>query len=187
MPSGLGATPGIGLQSTGWWLQRLRLDLFELLDELLDVEVPTSIAQLGRVAAKESEHRFRDFAVGGHRGTLDQDWHDPNIATECRRDFEADKINIIVETKGYFYDSARDRQKLCLVKEQHPELDIRIVFQKADTKIHKTSKTTYGEWATDHNFKWADKGIVPDEWIEEMKKGTANGSKCKPHRSKRRR
>lgn len=84
-------------------------------------------------------------------------------------DFEADRINIIVETKGYFYDSARDRQKLCLVKEQHPELDIRIVFQKADTKIHKTSKTTYGQWATDHGFKWADKGIVPDEWIEEMK------------------
>ncbi len=86
------------------------------------------------------------------------------------------KRPIIIESKGYFYDSARDRQKLCLIQEQHPELDIRIVFSDASKKIHKTSKTTYGQWATDHGFKWADKGVVPDAWIREMK-GIKHGSR----------
>lgn len=84
-------------------------------------------------------------------------------------DFKADNAPIILESKGYFYNGARDRQKLLLVKEQHPELDIRIVFSDASKKIYKGSPTTYGQWATDHGFKWADKGIVPAKWIEEMK------------------
>lgn len=81
---------------------------------------------------------------------------------------------IIIETKGYFYNSAKDRQKLCLIKEQHPELDIRIVFSDASKKIYKNSPTTYGQWATDHGFVWADKGVVPETWIKEMK-GIKNG------------
>lgn len=77
--------------------------------------------------------------------------------------------NIILEGKGYFYDSARDRQKLILVKEANPQLSIRIVFSDANKKIYKGSKTTYGKWATDHGFMWSDKGRVPAEWIAEMK------------------
>jgi hypothetical protein len=84
-------------------------------------------------------------------------------------DFAASDAPIIIESKGYFYNGAKDRQKLILVKEQHPELDIRIVFQDASKKIYKKSPTTYGQWATDHGFTWADKGIVPDAWIKEMK------------------
>jgi hypothetical protein len=77
--------------------------------------------------------------------------------------------NIVIESKGYFYNSARDRQKLILVKEQHPELDIRLVFSDANKSIYKGSPTTYGKWAGDHGFKWADKGVVPAAWIKEMK------------------
>ena len=77
--------------------------------------------------------------------------------------------HIVIETKGYFYDSAKDRQKLILIQEQHPELDIRIVFSDASKKIYKNSPTTYGQWATDHGFKWADKGIVPKAWLKELK------------------
>lgn len=84
-------------------------------------------------------------------------------------DFVARNAPIIIESKGYFYNGAKDRQKLVLIKEQHPELDIRIVFSDANKKIYKKSPTTYGQWATDHGFKWADKGIVPAEWINEMK------------------
>jgi hypothetical protein len=85
--------------------------------------------------------------------------------------------NIIIETKGYFYNGAKDRQKLILVKEQHPELDVRIVFTDANKPIYKprekadgtkSKPATYGKWATDHGFKWADKGIVPASWIKEM-------------------
>lgn len=77
--------------------------------------------------------------------------------------------NIVIESKGYFYDSARDRKKLLLVREQHPDLDIRLVFSDAKKKISKKSKTTYGQWATDFGFKWADRGVIPDAWIKEMK------------------
>ena len=84
-------------------------------------------------------------------------------------DFVALNAPIIIESKGYFYNSARDRQKLILIKEQHPELDIRIVFSDASKKIYKNSPTTYGTWATDHGFLWADKGFVPKTWLEEMK------------------
>jgi hypothetical protein len=76
---------------------------------------------------------------------------------------------IILETKGFFYNGAADRQRLVLVKEQHPEIDLRIVFQNASKPIYKGSKTSYAKWADDHGFKWADKGRVPDTWIAEIK------------------
>jgi hypothetical protein len=82
-------------------------------------------------------------------------------------DFVAGKI--IIESKGYFYDSARDRQKLILVRDAHPDYSVRIVFQDGNKPIYKGSKTTYGKWATDHGFMWSDKGIVPASWLKEMK------------------
>ena len=45
---------------------------------------------------------------------------------------------IIVELKGYF--DADDRRKMKLIKEQYPDLDIRLVFQKANKTITKSSK-----------------------------------------------
>lgn len=86
-------------------------------------------------------------------------------------DFWADNAPIIIESKGYFYNGAKDRQKLVLIKEQHPELDIRIVFSDASKPIYKKSKTTYGQWAASHGFCYSDKGRVPKEWIAEMKGG----------------
>jgi hypothetical protein len=81
--------------------------------------------------------------------------------------------HIIIESKGRFghrgKGGADERKKLILVKEQHPHLDIRIVFQNAKTPIYKGSKTTYAKWAEDHGFMWADKGVVPPAWIAEMK------------------
>ncbi len=69
---------------------------------------------------------------------------------------------IIVEIKGYF--DAEDRAKHLLIKEQHPTIDLRFVFQSSKKKIHKSSPTTYGDWATKHGFIFADKEI-PDDWI----------------------
>lgn len=78
---------------------------------------------------------------------------------------------IVIETKGYFRKAA-DRQRLVLIKEQHPDLDLRLLFQDARKPIYKGSPTTYAKWATDHGFVWADKGIVPAEWIKQMKGAT---------------
>lgn len=78
-------------------------------------------------------------------------------------DFELPN-GIIVETKGRFV--VADRMKHLLVKEQHPDLDIRFVFSNSKVKLSKTSKTTYAQWADKHSFKWADK-LIPKEWLEE--------------------
>jgi hypothetical protein len=94
-------------------------------------------------------------------------------------DTEEEICPIIIEAKGRFgggnprfkqpaTDGAKERQKLCLLKEQHPELDIRLVFDRASTPIYPKSPTTQGKWATDHGFKWSDKGIVPQEWLDEI-------------------
>ena len=71
---------------------------------------------------------------------------------------------IRVETKGRFVIA--DRKKHLLVKEQNPNLDIRFVFSNSKNKINKKSKTTYGDWCDKHGFKYADK-VIPDEWFLE--------------------
>lgn len=71
---------------------------------------------------------------------------------------------IIIEAKGLFHDS--DRAKHLYVKKQHPELDIRFVFQNPDLKLSKASKTTYADWCEKHGFKWA-KSTIPTEWFNE--------------------
>jgi hypothetical protein len=73
---------------------------------------------------------------------------------------------IIIEAKGRFR-TAEDRQKLILVREAHPELDLRLVFQNAKLPIYKGSKTTYAMWADSHGFLWADK-TIPLAWITEQ-------------------
>ena len=70
---------------------------------------------------------------------------------------------ILVETKGRWV--IEDRKKHLLIKNQHPELDIRIVFQNAKTKIRKGSKTTYADWCDKNGIIWAEKNI-PKSWFE---------------------
>lgn len=71
---------------------------------------------------------------------------------------------IVVEAKGLF--DAKDREKLILVKAQHPDLDIRLVFQSAATRIYPGSDTTVTMWADKHGFPFAIKEI-PNEWLAE--------------------
>lgn len=71
---------------------------------------------------------------------------------------------IRVETKGRFV--AADRKKHLLVKEQNPNMDIRFVFSNSKNKITKKSKTTYGDWCDKNGYKYADK-IIPIEWFLE--------------------
>lgn len=79
---------------------------------------------------------------------------------------------IIVEVKGYF--DAEDRAKHLLIKAQHPHLDIRFVFQAADKKITKSSKTTYAGWCDKNGFVYAE-GLVPAEWLIEWVVEVSNG------------
>ena len=74
------------------------------------------------------------------------------------------KNYIIVETKGLFETS--DRQKMILVKGQHPDLDIRMVFSNPNCKIRKGSPTTYAMWCQKNGFKF-HKLVVPASWVNE--------------------
>lgn len=74
---------------------------------------------------------------------------------------------IIIETKGRF--TAEDRKKHILIKEQHPELDIRFVFKKADKRLRKGSNTTYSDWCKKHGFMYSEK-VIPKEWLKEKPK-----------------
>ena len=73
---------------------------------------------------------------------------------------------IIVEIKGRLVKA--DRDKHLLITEQHPNLDIRFVFQNANNKIRKGSKTTYAQWCEKNDIKWCEK-LVPDDWLKEKK------------------
>jgi len=77
------------------------------------------------------------------------------------------KNGIIVESKGIF--DVEDRKKHLLIREQHPELDIRFVFSSSRAKLYKGSKTTYAEWCEKNGFQFADK-LIPSAWLKE--KGT---------------
>ena len=61
------------------------------------------------------------------------------------------------------------RRKHLLIKQQHPNLDIRFVFESSRRKINKISKTTYADWCERYEFKYSTKEI-PDEWINEITK-----------------
>lgn len=99
-------------------------------------------------------------------------------------DFVPDDTNIILEFKGRFggvgkhgdeKSGAQVRAKMVLTKAQHPERDIRFVFQNPNNRIYKGSKTTYAKWADDHGFKWAHK-TIPPEWIKEILKQQGRSS-----------
>lgn len=53
--------------------------------------------------------------------------------------------NVYIETKGLW--TSADRQKACLIKEQHPEINILYVLYR-NQKLSKKSSTTYIDWAT---------------------------------------
>ena len=83
----------------------------------------------------------------------------PFIEPEKLRHYTPDfflENGIVVETKGRFL--SKDRQKMLLVQEQHPDLEIRFVFSRATTPIYTRSKTTCAMWA---------EKLIPDGWILE--------------------
>ena len=73
------------------------------------------------------------------------------------------KNGVMLEAKGHL--SPDDRRKMLAVKKQHPELDIRFVFQAPYNKIYKGSRTTYAKWAEKHGFPWTHFKSIPDEWL----------------------
>ena len=69
-----------------------------------------------------------------------------------------------LEGKGIF--DVQTRQKHLLLKEQHPDLDVRFVFSNMNAKIYKGSPTTYAQWCEKHGFLYANR-TIPPEWLQE--------------------
>lgn len=74
---------------------------------------------------------------------------------------------IFIESKGRFLTA--DRHKHLLIKKQHPDIDIRFVFQRSKSPISKGSKTTYADWCIKNGFQYADK-TIPQAWLDEPPK-----------------
>jgi hypothetical protein len=70
---------------------------------------------------------------------------------------------IIIETKGLF--TAANRKTMVAVMEQHPDIDLRLVFMR-NNKIHRKSTMRYADWASKNGFKYSI-ATIPDEWIKE--------------------
>jgi hypothetical protein len=79
-------------------------------------------------------------------------------------DFTIEGKDFFIEAKGLF--TTTDRGKHLLIKKQHPELDIRFLFMRANNKLYKGSKTTYSGWCERYGFKWCQ-GFLPQEWLDE--------------------
>ena len=69
---------------------------------------------------------------------------------------------VIIECKGVFKPS--DRRKMLAIKHQHPDLDIRFIFQRNNT-LTKSSKTTYGDWCDKHGFPYCVYPDIPSDWL----------------------
>lgn len=73
--------------------------------------------------------------------------------------------NSYIEVKGRLLPS--ERKKYLLVRECNPEITLRFFFDKADNKLYKGSKTTYGMWADANGFQWTDSKLgLPSEWLD---------------------
>lgn len=87
----------------------------------------------------------------------------PQSVHKYTPDFLLDN-GIIIEGKGIF--DAQDRAKHLLIHEQRKDLDIRFVFSNSRAPITKGSKTTLADWCRKFGFKFADK-VIPREWFLE--------------------
>ena len=87
---------------------------------------------------------------------------DYQIAHSYTPDFKLPN-GIYLECKGLW--EPEDRRKIKVVIEQHPEIDLRMVFQSPFNKISKKSKTTYAQWCDKHGIKWTSFKNIPLKWL----------------------
>ena len=88
------------------------------------------------------------------------------IAYQIAHNYQPDFIlpnGIILECKGYW--DSDDRRKIKNVKEQNPDVDVRMVFQSPYNTISKRSKTTYAKLCERHDIPWCTFHELPIEWL----------------------
>lgn len=75
---------------------------------------------------------------------------------------------ILGEGKGFISDHA-ERYKYILVKQQHPEIDLRFIFDNPN-KLCGGTKYSHAQWATKYGFKYCSVKDVDTikEWAKEQ-------------------
>ena len=116
----------------------------------------------------------------GFRSRLEEQISDLLLELQVDHDYEASKIpyqiqhsytpdfflpnkHIYLEAKGYW--RSEDRRKIKTIREQHPDIDLRMVFQNPYLKISKKSKTTYAQWCERRGIPWCSYHELPLEWL----------------------
>ena len=109
------------------------------------------------------EERVADLLQTLH---IDYEYESKKVSYVIQHHYTPDFIlpnHTVLECKGY-WDSA-DRRKIKKVKEDNPELDLRMVFQAPYNTISKKSKTTYAQWCEKHNIPWTHFHNIPLDWL----------------------
>jgi len=69
---------------------------------------------------------------------------------------------VVLEVKGWF--DQEDRRLIKLFKEQHSDVDIRMVLQKPHQKLTKSGRMTYATWCDRYNVPWCEGPSIPKDW-----------------------
>ena len=113
------------------------------------------------------EEKVADYLTSKGVGFSFETLKVPYVKPETKHIYTPDFIldnGIIIETKGRWL--LDDRKKHLLIRKQHPNLDIRILFQNANAKISKGSKTSYADFCEKHGNPYAHREI-PEAWLKE--------------------
>ena len=135
-----------------------------------------------------SRRTRRRAIINGYRSGLEDKLSEQISDAGLDVNYETDKITYTVPERqstytpdfrintsnGGFYIEGKgrwtvdDRHKHLLIREQHPNLDIRFVFSNQNAKLYKGSPTTYAQWCDKFGFRYANK-TIPPEWLQEGK------------------
>lgn len=108
------------------------------------------------------EGRVADYLTGEINWSYEGRSFDLLIPRSYTPDFFLEN-GVVLEVKGYF--DAEDRRLIKLFREQHSDVDLRMVLQKPHQKLTKTGKMTYATWCDKHNVPWCEGPTVPSSWL----------------------
>lgn len=104
----------------------------------------------------------KHLTASGNQWSYESQSFDLLIPRSYTPDFFLDN-GVVLEVKGYF--DAEDRRLIKLFREQHSDVDLRMVLQKPHQKLTKTGRMTYATWCDKYNVPWCEGSLIPKSWL----------------------
>jgi hypothetical protein len=104
----------------------------------------------------------KQLTANGNQWSYESQSFDLLIPRSYTPDFFLDN-GVVLEVKGYF--DAEDRRLIKLFREQHPDVDLRMVLQKPQQKLTKTGRMTYATWCERYSVPWCEGSLIPKSWL----------------------